>query len=267
MHPLGLPLLVRDIFRASSANSTVVLGPMAPTHNLPQPYVYLERQVQPALPELDIDNVSEPRPVGLSASNLRLPRSSAESFLDARFLPERRLTHEPPLPALAHDSRRALARGAHARPPQLEEHIRCAVYVATFCSGLGYHRRKLLVAHRVSARRAPLPCVVAPAGHVERGAQLRHRPDILVGEDVLELRLIRRLAYGCLLAKKALILKYLAHPLQALQGQHPHRKAPSPPRGARGRRQAGAQSQRRCGAQAHLLGLGDRVQVRGPFAD
>lgn len=109
----------------------------------------------------------------------------------------------------------------HARPPQLEEHLRCTVYVANFYSELGYHRRKLLVAHRVSARRASLPRVVAPAGHHERGAQLQLRPDILVGEDVLELRLIRRLAYGCLLAKKALTLKASRSPSSGASGPAP----------------------------------------------
>lgn len=69
------------------------VGPYGSAHNLPRPYVYLERQVQSGLPELGIDNVCEPRPVGPSASNLRLTRPSAESFLDARFLPERRLAH------------------------------------------------------------------------------------------------------------------------------------------------------------------------------
>ncbi len=40
------------------------VGPYGPAHNLPRPYVYLERQVQPGLPKLGIDNVCEPRPVG-----------------------------------------------------------------------------------------------------------------------------------------------------------------------------------------------------------
>ena len=150
--------------------------------------------------------------LGPSASNLRLTRSSAESFLDARFSPEGRLAHarHPAPPALAHDPRHALARGAHARPPQLEEHLRCAVYVAYLRSDLGYHRRKLLVAHRVRARRAPLPRAVALAGHLERGAHLRHRPGALVEGDELELRPLRRLAYSCLLAKKALAFKSIS---------------------------------------------------------
>lgn len=52
-------------------------------------------------------------------------------------------------------------------------------------------------------------------------------------------------------------------PGDTLEGGRLHRQAPPPPRGARGRRQAGLQGQRRRGARARLLGLGDRVQVRG----
>ena len=52
-------------------------------------------------------------------------------------------------------------------------------------------------------------------------------------------------------------------PGDTLEGRRLHRQAPPPPRGARGRRQAGLQGQRRRGARARLLGLGDRVQVRG----
>ena len=48
MHPLGLPLLARAIFSASSASSAVMLGPMAqPTIRLDHMSITRARYSQP----------------------------------------------------------------------------------------------------------------------------------------------------------------------------------------------------------------------------
>ena len=52
-------------------------------------------------------------------------------------------------------------------------------------------------------------------------------------------------------------------PGDTLEGGRLHRQAPPPPRGAGRGGQERVQGQRRRGARARLLGLGDRVQVRG----
>ena len=51
-------------------------------------------------------------------------------------------------------------------------------------------------------------------------------------------------------------------PGDTLEGGRLHRQAPPPPRGAGRGGQERVQGQRRRGARARLLGLGDRVQVR-----
>lgn len=50
-------------------------------------------------------------------------------------------------------------------------------------------------------------------------------------------------------------------PGDTLEGGRLHRQAPPPPRGAGRGGQERVQGQRRRGARARLLGLGDRVQV------
>ncbi len=106
-----------------------------PAHDPPRPYVHHERRVQPALAGLHVGDVGEPRHVGAAglepASDQVLGGVPLRRALLARGALGARARHPAPS-ALAHDSRHALARGTHAHAAELEEHLRCAVYVAHF---------------------------------------------------------------------------------------------------------------------------------------
>lgn len=148
--------------------------------------------------------------LGPPASNLRLTRSAADSRLEARFSPEGLLAHaRGAAPAsLPHDAGHALARGAPPpERPQPHERLGRAVNIPHLGSDLGYQLGELFVAHGVRAGRPRLPRAVAPPGHLQRRAHLRHRPVHFVEEYELELRPLRGKAYSCLLAKKALAFK------------------------------------------------------------
>ena len=184
-----------------------------PSHDAPRPYVHHERQVQPAPAGLHVGDVGEPRHVGAVGLEPALHQVGSR-FSHRRPLLSRGLfgacaRDAAPAP-LPHDAGHALARGAHPERPQPHERLGRAVDIPHLGSDLGNKLGQFGVAHGMRARQPRFPRVAALARHLQRCAHLRHRPVGLVEEDELELGLLRRGPYSCLLAKKALAFKSIS---------------------------------------------------------
>lgn len=136
--------------------------------------------MQPALADLGVGDVGEPRRVGAACLEPALDQVVRGLPLGSALLAGRSLgaRARDAVPAsLPHDARHALARGAHPERPQPHERPGRAVDAPNLVSDLGYRDGKLLVAQGVRARRARFPGVMAlraafSAAHISDTGQL-----------------------------------------------------------------------------------------------